>query len=419
MTGSFRAAIVCALAAVAAGNDLPDNGQYYGYLDVASLLGAAALNPHDPYFAKMRPEAIKAAHGHFQHVAEADPGDDFPYAEFRKYEAAGFAEEKPPLLVTATFRGKKRPVYFSWSLELDQSGRPTAKRAQWAQAVNLRDDRYVRFFIDPYVRKTLWRPQYENYWVMVDNCAFRYELYGVLDDDGVFRPGVAWDVPFAATEHEFVESVIYFLRRLKELAPDIRIMGNEGSLDDESDYVRIWQGFDGSVREDINAGFATDAGSRKEILKFYRRYEFLAGAGKVAILRALLPAPGTKDFEEKMRTSYVTYLIFHGDHFFYGPRLDDGTARGIAPAAYAEMRERLGVPAGPPQDRAFGIVHDYFRLYSRECEGGTVFLNYTGKPQRIDLYGTSVTIPDGQGSYILKRPEGERASCCRAKSVSR
>lgn len=139
------AAVVCAIAVLTsltpvglppepAANGL-DYGQYYGYLDDASLVGAAALNPHDPYFGRMRPDAVKAPHGHFQHVAPADPGDDFPYSEFKDYNAKEVAAGKPPLLVAATFAGKKRPVFFSWPLELDASLRPRFNRS-FGQATN-------------------------------------------------------------------------------------------------------------------------------------------------------------------------------------------------------------------------------------------------------------------------------------------
>jgi hypothetical protein len=68
-----------------------DYGQYYGYASDPSIVGAAALAAHDPYFGRMGVEAIKAPHGHFQHIAPADPGDDFPYAEFKEYAAVELA----------------------------------------------------------------------------------------------------------------------------------------------------------------------------------------------------------------------------------------------------------------------------------------------------------------------------------------
>jgi hypothetical protein len=80
------------------------------------------------------------------------------------------------------------------------------------------------------------------------------------------------------------------------------------------------------------------------------------------------------------------------------------------------MRDQLGMPLGPAEDRAFG--EEYLRLYSRRCEGGIVFLNYTGKTLRIPLSSsyfdraghsiTSLTLPDLHGDYVLKAP-GSRA----------
>ena len=389
----------------------PDYAQYYGYPDDPSVLSVAALSPHDPFFARMRPDAIKAPHGHFQHIAPAALSDDFPYADFKSYEAAGIAAGKPPLLVTATFRNQRRPVYFAWSLELNALDRPTAPPDQWAQAVNLRDDRYIRFFAAMYVRRKLWPPESSNYWIMVDNCSFWYDLYGVLDDQGFFHRGIPWDQPFAATEAQYLDSIVYFLRRLKELAPDIRIMGNEGSLTDESQYARIWSGFDGAVREDITAGFQPDARSREQVYTFYRRYQYLAAANKVAILRSLLPKPDSPGFADKLRTSYAAYLIFRGPRFYYAPRFDDGTVRGVPLSDFADMRDRLGWPAAPVRDEA-AAGKPYLRFYSRECEGGMVFLNYSGAPREVSLppgyYDrngdpiASIVIPDLAGDYVLK-----------------
>src|SRR5579863_9141014 len=162
-------------------------GQYYGFGPVPANVGLAVLQPHDPYFGEMRSDAIKAPHGHFQHFAPADPGDDFPYAQLKSYEAAEVAAGRPPIFVTATYAGKKRPVYFEYSLGLDSSNRPTSSSSGWQQAVNLYDDRMIRFYANVYVKNTLWAPHYSTYWAAADNCSFRYDNYGVIDDNGVYQ----------------------------------------------------------------------------------------------------------------------------------------------------------------------------------------------------------------------------------------
>ena len=218
--------------------------QYYGFGPSPSEVGLAILQPHSGYFQSMTANAIKAPHGHFQHFAPADPGDDFPYAELVEMESREIAAGRPPIFVTATYQGKHRPVYFEWHLELDRAGRPTANPKQWSQAVNLRDDRFIPFYADVYLHGRLWKPELPNYWHAVDNCAFLMENYGVLDDRGVFHTVDRWDRPFAQNNADYLNSIKYFLHRLKQLAPDVRILGNEGTMSDESRFAEVWAGFD-------------------------------------------------------------------------------------------------------------------------------------------------------------------------------
>src|SRR6516162_10124560 len=53
------------------------------------------------------------------------------------------------------------------------------------------------FFADSYVRKRMFQPSVQNYWLGVDNCIFYIEAYGELDDSGVFHYVSKFDPPFA------------------------------------------------------------------------------------------------------------------------------------------------------------------------------------------------------------------------------
>lgn len=394
-----------------------ERGQYYGYADSWPSIGAAVLNPHNANFAVMLPEAIKAMHGHFQHVAPADPGDDFPYGELKTYEAAEIAAGRPPIFVTASYGGKPRPVYFEWHLALDGSGRPTAQPSEWSQAVNIRDDRFIRFYINVYLRKTLWKPYMQNLWHAVDNCSFRYNNYGVLDDNGIYHSGISWDTPFSQSDSDFLDSIKYFLTRVQQLAPDVHIMGNEGSMNNESRFSDVWSGFAGTIREDIVFGFAGDSYSRSEMYKAYNRYQWESSAGKTAILRALLPSESDPAFFSKLRTAYAAYLVFRGPNFFFGPRYDDGTVMEVPGDRYAAMRNSLGRPTGAAQSQQIsGSADPNNRLYWRYTEGGLAYLNWTGLTQTITLPTTqtfwdrtgkqvaSLTIPDLQGDFVMTNP---------------
>jgi hypothetical protein len=182
--------------------------QVYGYPPDLSQTGALMLNPHHSFFSQLPDESIKAPHGHLQHFAPARPDDDFPYEDLQKLEARQIAAGGPPIFVTATYEGQRRPVYFSWDLDLDSSGRPSAGPSWWCRAVNLRDEAFIQFFANAYVRQRMFQPPLRNYWLAVDNCAFWIQSYGVLDDTNVFHSVDRFDSPFGQNDKDFLDSVI-------------------------------------------------------------------------------------------------------------------------------------------------------------------------------------------------------------------
>lgn len=386
-------------------------GQIYGDPPDLSQTGALIMNPHNRYFSQLSAASIKAPHGHFQHFAPARSDDDFPYEDLQKLEARQIAAGGPPIFVTATYEGRRRPVYFSLELDLNGSGHPTADREQWLRAVNLRDESFIQFFTNAYIRRRMFQPPLQNYWLAVDNCMFFIRQYGVLDDQNVFHSVDHFDPPFAQNDKDYLDSIVYFLSRLKQIAPDIHLMGNEGSMSDESRFSEVWAGFDGTIREDITQNFQPDPYSRDHVHTAYKRYQWEGPAGKVAVLRAMIP--NDPDFQDKLRTSYMAYLTFRGRNFFFAPRFID-PPNGVPISAYREMQRGLGEPTGTATDQLYGTnEHPGYRLYSRPTAHGIVYLNWSGGTVTISLpkdkayfnrngeHVTSLTVPDLRGDYVL------------------
>jgi hypothetical protein len=385
-------------------------GQIFGNPPDINQTGALVQTPHNGYFPRMAATSIKVPQGHFQHFAPAIPGDDFPYLALQQIEAHQIEAGGPPIFVTATYAGKRRPVYFGLHMELDSNNRPTTAPSSWSRAVNLRDEAFIHFFADSYVRKRMFQPPAQNYWLGVDNCIFYVEAYGVLDDSGVFHHVNKFDPPFAQSNPEFLDSIIYFLARLKTIAPDIHIIGNEGDMSDESMFPKVWSGFDGTMREDILTGFLPDSWSRNTLHREYTRYQWEGSARKVAILQALIPNDST--FRDKLRTAYMAYLIFRGPNFFFGPTFISRMNYGVPISDYAQLQHALGLPTGPANDVQYGSDPG-FRLYSRPTSNGLVYLNWSGQTLTITLpngatyvdrngnHVTRLTIPDLSGDYVL------------------
>ncbi|GAA6617025.1 chitobiase/beta-hexosaminidase C-terminal domain-containing protein [Scytonema sp. NUACC26] len=369
-------------------------------------VGAYIGLPHyEDIFSAMNPEAIKGIHGRFQHFHPQDEKDYvyFPYAELKKYELDELAQRRPPLWITATYQGKKRPVIFEWQSK------------EKAQAVNIGDQRYIDFFIKNYVRDRLQKGSYQNLWVGLDNCAFIYNLYGVFDDKNNYNNKIKWDRPFPQNDKEFIQAVEYFFKRLKETSPDIKIICNEGSIYDESLYKEIFAHTDGVLLEDF-LGEVYNSDSALTRLRTYRSYQRMQNfsANKLQIYQ-----PNTRNKDELIHNMYLAYLIFGGKNRFYSG--DDGHSLEIDPKRYAKIKNLLGDSITPAQDKQeFGKSEGY-RLYWRFFEGGVAYFNLTGKTQAINLnqgkkyfdeYSNSikqVSIKDKEAKYILFSSENRTA----------
>jgi hypothetical protein len=371
-------------------------------------------------FRAMASEAIRISQGRFHHFSAADEERYayFPVARLRAYEAREMAAGRPPLFVTATHEGRKQPVYFLWSLGLgDGTAAPRAPATEWMQAVSVGDERFIRFWIDEYARKLVRASGAPNTWIGLDNCAFQYPLYGVLDRANRFQRGVRWDPPFAQDEAQLLESVKRFFRRVRELAPDLRLMCNAGDLTDHTRFSDVYADVAGILEEDLLHYYKPASWFRRQLYRRHVNAAWLGSAGKVGVLAFhTLPRDGT--LGERLRTAYVHYLILRGANFFFAPQFDVTEA---PPMLYEEMRAALGLPVGPASSEQAPGKDEGHRLYSRPTEGGLVFLNWSGGPRTVDLPPgrvhyhrdgravTRLTLPDLTGDYVLLAP-GKRTA---------
>lgn len=379
-----------------AGDDWSAIGAYAGAVDDLST------------FKAMNPAAIKIALGRFQHFA---PEDDyqwslFPYSKLKAYNDAEVAAGRPPIFITATYEGKQRPVYFKW---LMGSSGDTASppKSDWAQAVNVGDDRFIRFWIDEYARKIVLAQHIPNLWIGLDNCAFQYNLYGVLDDNHTFVQPAHWDSPFPQNEEQYLASVKYFFQRVKELAPDIHVSCNMGDLTDYTRFPEIYANIDGVVQEDMLYSFGPSGYQRKEFYHLYTNLEWLGSAGKVGLID-FQSLQQSSDLDNRLRTADVIYQLVRGVNFFHGFQFN---VPEVPPALYRDMDNALGAPVATADVVQQGA--EGYNLYSREMEGGIIYLNMTGAPVTVPLPAgrtyydrqgekiTQLTIPDLSGDYVV------------------
>src|SRR5207253_11390788 len=85
---------------------------------------------------------------------------------------------------------------------------------------------------------------------------------------------------------------------------------------------------------------------------------------------------------DKLRTAYVHYLIIRGVNFFFAPQFN---VPEVPPVNYEAMQSALGAPVAPSSNWQEPGADEGYRLYSRETEGGLVYLNWTGTTKTITL----------------------------------
>jgi hypothetical protein len=359
-------------------------------------------------FDQMPARAPKGLHGRLQHFAAVDNPPNgfayFPWTQFLAYNADEVARGRPSMVMTATYQGTKRPLYFSYG-----SFDPSIP----FQGLHVRDDRFIKFWIKNYALAILSEPYLQGRWVGADNSTFRYDLYGVLDNSGAYIQNIPWDAPYPQNDTQWVDAVLYMLGRVKAWAPNIRIACNDIGLNDaqahrQADFNQVVSGV---IREDF--WYLAGGGSDWYRHSFYQsltRDINRAAAGLMEVLNCPMSATDST----LLRRSWMACLIIGGDNVFFGPK--DSASREINPALWADMRNRLGRPVSPAtsaQEAGRTVGH---RLYWRECEGGICYLNWTGATKTVtppagrtyyDRNGNqvaSISIADMQGDYVLFSP---------------
>ncbi|MFM6307698.1 MAG: hypothetical protein ACKPGB_05410, partial [Dolichospermum sp.] len=192
------------------------------------------------------------------------------------------------------------------------------------------------FFIKKYVRNKLQKNSYQNIWLGLDNCAFNYNLYGVFDEKNNFINNVKWEKPFPQNNQEFLQSVKHFFKRIKGIAPDIKIICNEGSIADETQYNQIFANTDGVILEDFLGEIYNQDGNyaRDKIYQIYLRMKNFA-TNKVQIYQ-----PHTHNRDELIHDMYLGYLIFGGENRFLS--MDNDQSQEIDPKRYIKIKNALG-----------------------------------------------------------------------------
>ncbi len=359
-------------------------------------------------FDEMPGRAPKGLHGRLQHFAAVDNPPNgfayFPWTEFLAYNADEVARGRPSMVMTATYQGTKRPLFFSYGA-FDPS--------LPFQGLHVRDERFIKFWIKNYARTILSEPYRQGWWIGADNSTFRSNLYGVLDDSGAFIQNVPWDAPYPQSDTEWIDAVLFMLGKVKEWAPDVRIACNDIGLNDDQDHRQadFNQVVDGVIREDF--WYLDGGGSDWYRNAFYQslsRDITRAALGMMEVLNIQMsPADTTL-----LRRSWMAFLIIGGDNLFFGPK--DSASRELNPALWADMRNRLGRPVSPAQSAQESGKSVGHRLYWRECEGGICYINWTGAPRTVtppagrtyyDRDGnqvTSISIADMGGDYVLFSP---------------
>lgn len=387
----------------------------FPWLDVGAYVGT----PLSGNFQHMSAAALKIHHGRFQHFMPADDNNYggyayFPYSELKRFEAAEVAAGRPPIFITATYEGRRRPVYFAWSLGLN-GNTPTAAPKMWEQAVDVSSDAYVSFWVTQYVRDRIFGDSSAppNSWVGLDNCAFIYSLYGVIDDAGNFVSGVPWDDPFPKTAQQYLPFIETFFSKLRRVAPDVQTMCNVGSLQTPSSFPAVYADIPGLMSENIvssDPGVYARIGINQQISWF----SWFGSQGRVAVLRAELASNGP----ESVKTATLMYLLVRGPNFFFAPQyVVNGTAEGPSPVEYNSIIAQLGDPIEDVQVVPGFSRSSPYDLYSRRFQRGTVYANWTGasvtvplSPREVHLNAsnspiTELTIPDLSADYVLEPTE--------------
>ncbi|MBV8318485.1 MAG: hypothetical protein JOZ53_26395 [Planctomycetaceae bacterium] len=312
----------------------------------------------------MSKDAIKGVHGRLQHFGPRDTQSYFPWSEFVDYDNQQVAAGQPSMIVTATYQGKKRQLYFSYNNSVDP--------AFAFMAVNVRDERFIQFFYDMYWLGTVRVPGLNNQWLGLDNCAFSYANYGVVDDSGNWVNGVTWDPPYPQNDDEWVAAIVKILSELHAKDPSLRFIANGPDAATDAKFNQIAAQLDGFIYEDFLGDYnASPYGAQDLYKKFTRLQSVLFDKVQIYQPRGSDPAA--------VASAFLAYAIFTGPKGYYG--MLDGQSVEADPSIWQPIRRALGQPT------ALGVAdgQNGWRLYHREFEHGLAYFNWTGAAKTVTL----------------------------------
>lgn len=357
----------------------------FPYSDFGVYIGAGAGS------SSLNPAAIKGHYSRFHHFAPSDSNIGFPYSALRLYEAQQVAAGKPRIFITATYEGRRRPVIDRGSLNLDGSGRPTSSSNNWVYPVNVRDQRFINFWITKYARPVVLAPMAHlgNAWVYVDGVTLLYSTYGVLDNNNHFVAGVKWDEPFPQSGNDFQAAVQTFFTAVKQQAPDVKILVDTGSLSNPGAYQSLYSSIPGMLTEDLY-GWGPRPDSyvvNKWATTIFPWFAWAGASGRVNVMGAFLPS----NYESgALQCAFVVYELLKGANSFFAPRVG-GTALPMS-APWLGWNAKLGSPVSSYTNSG--------NLFSRHYTNGYVYLNWTGSTKTITL--PSGTWFDPKGNRITR-----------------
>ncbi len=381
----------------------------YPYNNDWAGMGAILFGALSDNFSKMPPNGLKIKHARFHHFNtwdETGGHTGFPYSKLIALNNSEIAAGRPPVMVTATYQGKTRYVYF-------QSGYPRGNNYQLADVA---DDRFIDFFVNEYVRKIAYPGQTTlgpADWIGSDNGMFSPSNYGVFDDSGNFvrfgSSGLVMNDPFWKTPAEYYEDIATFFRKIKAKYPDVKIMVNMGSMGDWSKFEQVYKDIPGVAHEDLFDLSNGQVTNRDIMFDWWTRYKWFASQNKVALLRVRGIPDNNTDI---IRTAYLAYLMVYGDNFFHNLQPASSDTTELNPIYAQQIRNSVGDPIGEFSSSQESGRSRGYRLYWRQTTKGMIYLNFTGSTKSVTLptdkvyYNrngnrvTSITISDGVGDYV-------------------
>jgi len=327
----------------------------------------------------MADQALKWPHGRFIHnhaILEQDDTDP-----------SGFPVEWITDEMKITAGGvpvRWRPIWWAY----DNAG-------SWA--LDLESDEYIDLWIE-WAEDLTAAGDCSYLGVGLDNFGFNMAWYD---------PESGWDPGYPQSGDELIDAGLYFFSEVDRRS-DVMMLVNMGSFGaDEDRFPEFLPYIDAFAMERWPKWpFVNDYARINNGLKYIRRWRHVAAANKVGVIQSR-HLESVYAVDESVLQALLGYIIVRGDNFFFAP-LEVVTGVGTRPVAlerYHQHQEALGWHLGDAVEVAEGI-------WTRECEGGKVLLNWSGSDfvfagleGYVSRDGTAITehtVKAGYGDYVLR-----------------